>query len=442
MSIKELISPGVGALQKNIDLFVEKYIRLWESTGTDFPEINSVYSTTTKRKTEKQVSALFEQISGRIDKFPEETGQQKKWAYGLQKNIKKYGNSALKLANLNLDIFFSEGFIRSTKSFVNDVRDFEDGLPLEELYQAIRNVWIMNTLQVSMGMEVNSSPSIFAYSMLYPYTDNYNDSTIHTKNDKFKYNIKLKKWLEGDNDGYGNEYEKKTRDLVKLIEKQFPRDMYPGVHQSVLAIYNAQIKSMSQHKGNGNNGIDLMRISFEKGGTSVLADGFLTDGNIDINRQMFCFGFGAFLQLIDDIQDIKDDVLNGHRTFFSEYAGKYQLDKQANKLINFMSAVLEYNRTSGNTNNKALDEVITKSCTLIILEAISRNRKCFSRRYVKKMEKHFPVRFSYFSKLMKVMEEWRDKVSEQAVPLDKAFSLLLSSEDEFQPVSSEYAEAV
>lgn len=69
---------------------------------------------------------------------------------------------------------------------------FDDDLPIGDIMQAMRNVWISNALQLLFGKEIYYSKANFAYSMLYPYTDNYLDNTNIDKNDKILFN----NWLE------------------------------------------------------------------------------------------------------------------------------------------------------------------------------------------------------------------------------------------------------
>ena len=69
-----------------------------------------------------------------------------------------------------------------------------------------------------------------------------------------------------------------------------------------------------------------MRISVEKGGTSVLADAYLVCGNLDTELSDLMFGFGFVLQLIDDLQDAKEDCNNNHMTVFSQELNKERLD--------------------------------------------------------------------------------------------------------------------
>ena len=59
-----------------------------------------------------------------------------------------------------------------TATFLDEALAFNPSFELGDLYQALRNVWIMNSQQLFRGSPIVYSPSIFAYSMLYPYTDN------------------------------------------------------------------------------------------------------------------------------------------------------------------------------------------------------------------------------------------------------------------------------
>ena len=60
-----------------------------------------------------------------------------------------------------------------------------------DIFQAIRNVWIMNSIQILYNMEVKLTPSIFAYSMLYPYSDNYLDDANISVGEKVEFNKKV-----------------------------------------------------------------------------------------------------------------------------------------------------------------------------------------------------------------------------------------------------------
>ncbi len=112
----------------------------------------------------------------------------KKGEVFLQKTLGK--ENIFKLEKM--DVEDRKKFLDITKQFIRDARKFDDDLPIGDIMQAMRNVWISNALQLLFGKEVYYSKANFAYSMLYPYTDNYLDNTNIDKNDKILFN----NWLE------------------------------------------------------------------------------------------------------------------------------------------------------------------------------------------------------------------------------------------------------
>jgi hypothetical protein len=76
----------------------------------------------------------------------------------------------------NIGAEMQESLSRVTDEFINEAYEFDPSLTEEAVYQASRNVMIMNTFQMHLGIKVALTPSIFSYSLLYPYTDNYLDA--------------------------------------------------------------------------------------------------------------------------------------------------------------------------------------------------------------------------------------------------------------------------
>jgi hypothetical protein len=57
----------------------------------------------------------------------------------------------------------------------------------------------------------------------------------------------------------------------------------------------------------------------------------LINGTLTREEEWFCFGFGAFLQFIDDIQDIKEDIEGNLVTMFTNAAIDGRLEEFTNK---------------------------------------------------------------------------------------------------------------
>jgi len=399
-------SNEVGILNEQIRKYKQEYCRLWYETKPDFPRFVRVYTKREQKRIENEIFRFIDWASLRLDDYSPEKDKQKIWLEGFVSEIKKFGKKILELSDVSLDSVFREGFMDSTRMFVDKVKEFDSSLKTEEIYQALRNVWIMNSLQIYLNLEVKYIDSIFAYSMIYPYIDNYLDSTSKSIEEKLSFLNKLKDWLEGQGVPFGNLQEEKIYRLIEMIEKQYERRSFAGVYQSLLAIFNAQLKSLTQQRNECMPyEINILDLSFEKGGTSVLADGFLVNGLLEDEHADFCFGFGVFLQLADDIQDIAEDRRNSHATIFSQTAGRYDLDKLANKLFNFTAEIVDLKLDKKALNEKSLGELIIRNCYFLIMEAVGKNKVYYSQEYIEKIQPYFPVRFTRLKKLRKEIEK-------------------------------------
>ncbi len=307
---------------------------------------------------------------------------------------------------LKIETVFDSSFVDSTRQFLRTAREFDPDLPLASVYQAMRNVWIMNTLQYYLKLKVEHTDAVFGYSMVYPYLDNVLDDENISLGDKLRLVGKLKSWLEGNDDFPDSREERLLLALIHLIEGQFPRKLYPGVYHSMLTIFNAQIKSLFQHRQPEKvSAEDILLISVEKGGTSVLADGYLVAGELKPEQEDFCFGFGFFLQIADDLQDIDEDIRRGHQTLFTLEAGTGNLDPLVHRLIRVMSTILKTKLNPHRSHERALQEMIQPNCILMYMESVGKHKAYFSRICVQRFQRGFPVRFVYLKKLRRSLEK-------------------------------------
>jgi hypothetical protein len=422
---QELLSDKISPLVNTMKQLKEKYLTLWWDAGTDFPQFERKYSKNEKIKTEKEIDRFIEKIVHYI----EYSQSDKKSRDGIfdhsASQARDFLNRLSDLLDFQIEETFANRFIRSTGIFLDQIKKFDPDLGIEYMYQALRNIWIMNSIQVFLGQKIDCTIPMFAYSMLYPYTDNILDDAYENLAKKLHLSRQLKCWLEGTDQKPSSMVEKKIFKLVKNIEGEISRRRFPGVYQSLLLIFNAQLKSLLQQKQLAPPFIhDVVGISFEKGGCSVLADGFLLKGNLGKREQDFCFGWGTFLQLSDDIQDIVVDKKNRHATLFSQIAGVYELDEIASKLLNYISNVLDEHLILPGMQN--LKKFSRKSFFLMIMEAIGKNSRLYSPAYVKQVETHFPFSFVYLKKLRKRLEKLLFKSKKRVVDLDTVSAGLMA----------------
>jgi len=210
--------------------------------------------------------------------------------------------------------------------------------------------------------------------------------------------------------------EQKISSLVERIEKQFPRSDYSLLHQSILAIHHAQTRSLDLlGKNNALSRDEILSISFDKGGSSVLADGFLVSGVLNPEIQQFFFGFGVWLQLADDLQDIKEDLLSGTHTLFTCVKDPEYLVELTNRTFNFGRNVLEEIKFCPAEINIRFKEVILQSIDLLMIQYIGLNHSSFPSGYCAEIEKFSPVSFRFLRETRKKGTPSKLKIISQLV---------------------------
>ena len=294
-----------------------------------------------------------------------------------------------------LGYFMEMGYLESTNAFIENAKAHDPDLEVSDLFQAIRNVWIMNSLQLFFGLKVAMTPSIFSYSMLYPYTDNYLDDPVISKEDKKNFNARFQMVLEGKTPENIIPEEDKIFAMIRNIEGQYARRTNPEVFQSLLLIQDAQVSSMNQNAETKIASDTILPLSFYKGGSSVLADSFLVKDNLNQDEMDFSFGYGSFLQLLDDFQDAEEDRSNHHWTLFSVKDDCDIYDSEVNKLLSFIYSVM--NKHKFDTENETLIKDVIKECTIImVMEVIGRNPHFVSEKLYKSLESYSKVRLSFY----------------------------------------------
>ncbi|MGD0628980.1 MAG: hypothetical protein ABR987_06485 [Terracidiphilus sp.] len=224
-------------------------------------------------------------------------------------------------------------------------RRFDRSLSNADTIQACRNAWTCCGLQALLGKPMELTPSILAYSLLYPYSDNYLDRPGLSTADKLEFSGRFRKRLCGDTLAPRSPHEASVWTMVQLIEEQYPRQHYPQVYDCLLAIHRAQEASIAQlnTRHNIKNSLDnseLLRISCAKGGTSVLADACLTQPVLHPDEIRLAFEWGVLLQLGDDLQDVREDLRRGSITLFTRAVAQGKpLDSLILQLLHFSDQI-------------------------------------------------------------------------------------------------------
>jgi hypothetical protein len=393
------LKQDVYTLSAAVTQLTEYYAGVWNSPQRAENGKQYIFGQDEKRKNEKLLNRKMKELT-----------PNKRFLFFKRKNEINFAEFLPALFNsfsrnfLRVDLgreqnFSAESFIDATKKFVRKSRLFDDSLSYEDIYQACRNVWIMNILQLMAGRPVEITPSVFAYSLLYPYCDNFIDSPETPPEEKMKFGKRLKTRLKGEPVSPASPLEEKIFSLIAEIENEHDRSKNPGVYESLLAIHSAQVKSLSlQLSAKGVSFDEMLSIHIEKGGTSVLADGHLLFGNLTGKQRDFIFGLGAFLQFIDDMQDIDEDIATGNLSPLAKETGVNKLDGFAERILNFGAFVLKEDAYFGGKNEPACISVLFSGMVAVASMLTGMLACYYTPAYVKQAEKYSPFRFSYIKR--------------------------------------------
>lgn len=288
-----------------------------------------------------------------------------------------------------------EEFLSITKQFVRDAMCFDTALELDDIMQAMRNVWIILLLECMLERKLCYHKAIFAYSMLYPYTDNFLDDPAIDKQRKKAFNSWLSERLKGEQRPMDADLYRQVDALVSMIEDTFPRQQFPDVYDALLRIQEGQILSVQQDSRLCEE--EIRRISIYKGGASVLADGYLMDGDLSEKEAFFCIAYGFLLQVADDIQDMEEDRILCQHTLASMLHGKRQRLRLAQRLHTYLHEVLFYHYSA---KASAMQSFVEKNCRFLLIGSIAKQLHLFPKPFAYRMRRSLPLGLDAVTTLM------------------------------------------
>ena len=290
----------------------------------------------------------------------------------------------------------TDGFLPTGTQFAQWARRFDSGLTMADTIQACRNAWTVCGIQPLLGDRMRMTPSILGYSLLYPYSDNYLDSEKSPPAESLSSARAFAIVSAACPSRRATAMRSAVWAMVRLIEEQFSRHRFPRVFESLLAIHQAQENSMAQLKRSPRaSDLELLRLSCAKGGTSVLADACLSHGFLSDEEARFAFDWGVLLQLGDDLQDVEDDMKHGAATLFSRAAAAgLPLDNLVRQLLAFSEKVADQIEQLPH-GDPALKRLLRMSWRSLILMAVARSHRLFSREFLTEFEPASPFRFDF-----------------------------------------------
>ncbi len=380
----------------------------WWAYGTQIPPLGPVYSNVEKKQRERRLSTCLSELSNELKRPALElqaTAEKRTRQDRLTDLAAEFAEAAFNLEDRHIEALRSYGFIEVTREFVRQARLFDPSISNSDIFQASRNAWSMNFFQLLLGLPVEVTPSVLAYSLLYPYTDNYLDNPAIPARAKAAFSQRFRQRLEGQALQAADAQEDKIFALVRMIENQFERVRYPEVFSSLMSIYHAQTNSLSMlHPDASPYEIDVLGLGIEKGGASVLADGYLVAGSLTPSQIYFMYHYGAFTQLLDDLEDVFQDMNSGIMTVFSQTALHWPLDASTNRTMAFGLQFLDLLDDFDRPGLEPFKEVLRMSILPVLIDAAGQAGRLYTRAYLQQLEEHFPFRFSFLKETRKMLK--------------------------------------
>jgi hypothetical protein len=378
----------------------------WLTSSPTFPDYLSEISNKTKLQNEQYIQTISNDFNKQFKNFPRLPLRRKKWKKITFNRLNEVLSSETIIGiHHYLDQPSLEAFQEELKDFLYHVRKFAPELSFEGIGQATRNYIVYAMFKQLNQMPSEFNKACFGYSMLYPFTDNYIDSDNFSAKQKIEYNQIIRDKIEGKDVLPKTLHQKKTCELLQAIESVYPRDCNSTIFTLLLMMLDAQEDSICQQ----NKGVQLttderLNISLYKGGISVLIDQFFVKNDFTEDDLNFYLGFGFFLQLVDDLQDMKEDYEQGNQTIFTVDMDCAKVEKIVNKLINFIHQIT----SSYQSNNDSFLIFLLENCYQLIYLSLAGSKEFFSKEYLDKLENFSLVTYSFLSNLKNNKTENKD----------------------------------
>ena len=368
---------------------------VWKSSASALARTAPRYLPSEQAQREQAYDEALNEVESEARRTPRSKSEALAAQARITASFARFSAAALDLQGDAVQLL-TDDFLPVGTKLARWARRFDESLSMPDIIQACRNAWTACGLQPLLGQRIGLTPSILGYSMLYPYTDNYLDQAEISSDAKRRFSERFRDRLSNEDIAPRNSHEAALWDLVALVEGQYPREDFPGVFDCMLAIHRAQEASLAQLKtAETCSAEDILRVSCAKGGSSVLADACMARGWLTEQESRFSFEWGVLLQLGDDLQDVREDLLRGSVTLFSRAAALgIPLDSLAAQLLRFSDQVGDRMDDLPH-GTPMLKELLRMSWRSLIVGAIADSHRFFTPEFVNEMECSSPFRFEF-----------------------------------------------
>ena len=399
------------AFDRRTDGYAAKCAATWNEASATSSGFGATVALAPKMDREHRADRYVVEIEARLRRWPASPARRATWRQDLLDAARRIAGDYLEGDAEGLDRLFTAEALEATRQFVRQARAFAPAITDQSLFQALRNLWVTHSVQLFLRAPIALSPALFAYSMLYPWTDNCLDDLRLERAAKLAFGDWLALRLSGAKAASRDLHSEQVCRLVGMIERLYPRAEFPEVYLSLRAIHHAQMKSLDQQDAARTwDESALLNLSIAKGGTSVLTDACLVRGSLTDDEAEFMFAYGMLLQLMDDLQDLRDDLANRHMTIFTRQTGLGSLDEVTARLWAFTQKGLWSFSRFASAQPGSLKSLIQDNLRLLLVQSVARNHEFYTPDFVRRVEAASPVRFSYLAAQEKTLADRYSRV--------------------------------
>lgn len=385
--------------------------KAWKSANDTFPNYICEISYEVKENNERFIQTFSDKIKKQLKRYHHLPFWHKHWK---SKTLRIFEDILLTENIFCVHQSMSEAQIMNFKveimNFLRETRTFAPELAFGDIGQAVRNYIVYAMFKQMHQDNSGLNQAAFGYSMLYPFTDNFIDNKSNSAKEKMEYNQLIRDHLEGKEPTASSIHQQKTCDLLQAIETIYPRKTQNSIFDLLLMMLEAQEFSIQQqHKDHPLTSEERLDISVFKGGISVFIDRYFVQKEITEQDIFFYLGFGFFLQLADDLQDIKEDNSRGHSTLFTINTNSESEEKLVNKILHYLHDLM----TDFHPENNQFKDFILSSSYLLVLSSVLSSKEFFSPEYITKIETHLPVTNSYLENMLNNKIENMDSITQE-----------------------------
>ena len=415
---------------------LDEAIAIWRDCPARLPDLAPAFSPEQQSLHEREFDLFLQSVGAELTAVPVDRAARIAAQARISSAFVRLASAGLNLNSAHLRLLLDGGFSAIGTQLGRQARRLGVPASVADIMQASRNAWTACGLQLLLGQEMRLTPSIFAYSMLYPATDNYLDAGEISRQEKMGFSVRFGRRLGGEDVLPANGHEKEIWRLVGMIEGEHLRASSAPVYAGLLGIHQAQQESLLfQRRGAGggasNGEAEILRVSFQKGGASVVADARLASALLAQEAERFAYLWGAFLQLADDLQDLREDLSGRAVTLFTRVAGREPLDALTAKTLHFGFQVmrqmdrLPHGPAAGGGEDWTgpLKDLIRTSSRSVVIRSAGELEEFYSPECLAVLERHSPCRFAF-------LRERRKEMGARRAATGRLFEAFLAGDDD------------